>query len=556
MKMRLLSFVGVVGLFIALSGQGLSRERQSQASGAWSLSGNGGTSAGANFLGTTDNQALELKVNRARALRLEPNAVSPNIIGGAAVNTATGGVAGATISGGGSSDGPNRVTDLFGVVGGGLNNRAGDNDGDPTNQRYATVGGGVRNTASGFTATIGGGNVNTASGKQSTVAGGEFNVASGLEATVGGGHGNIASGEDAVISGGRNNETGADSTTIGGGIDNRATANNATVAGGSINEANGNASTISGGRNNSASHDLSVIAGGVSNVASGKAAAVGGGAGNRAVADTATIAGGEGNEATGRYSTVSGGTGNSASGIAATIGGGESNRAKGMHSFVAGYGGLAWHDGAFVWSDNTTYNPADNSNIFVESTGPNQFVARASGGVIFYSNRELTSGVALPAGGGAWSALSDRNAKDNFSPVDQRALLERLASIPIQTWNYKSQDATIQHIGPSAQDFALAFGLGEDNRHISTVDADGVALAAIQGLYQIVQHKDAEIATLEHDNQALEARLVALEQRASSGGFEQSDSGGPAALAGLVTLSVGLTALLIALHRQDAARRS
>ena len=101
-------------------------------------------------------------------------------------------------------------------------------------------------------------------------------------------------------------------------------------------------------------------------------------------------------------------------------------------------------------------------------------------------------------------ALSDRDAKANFAPVDGRKLLERLTAISIETWNYKAQDASIRHIGPMAQDFHEAFGVGEDERHITTIDADGVALAAIQGLYEIVKEKDARIA-------ALEARLAALE---------------------------------------------
>ena len=85
-----------------------------------------------------------------------------------------------------------------------------------------------------------------------------------------------------------------------------------------------------------------------------------------------------------------------------------------------------------------------------------------------------------------------------------RRVLERLAAIPIQTWNYKSQDPSIRHIGPVAQGFYGAFGLGADDQHISTVDADGVALAAIQGVYELVRDQAAQIA-------ALEARLSPLE---------------------------------------------
>ena len=74
----------------------------------------------------------------------------------------------------------------------------------------------------------------------------------------------------------------------------------------------------------------------------------------------------------------------------------------------------------------------------------------------------------------------------------------------METWNYKSQDPSIRHVGPMAQDFYAAFGVGEDEKHITTIDADGVALAAIQGLYRLAQEKDREIGDLK-------ARLTVLE---------------------------------------------
>src|SRR5207244_1513965 len=77
-------------------------------------------------------------------------------------------------------------------------------------------------------------------------------------------------------------------------------------------------------------------------------------------------------------------------------------------------------------------------------------------------------------------------AKQEFQAVDERGILQALMTVPIETWQYSAQDLDVRHIGPTAQDFAEAFGVGEDDRHISTVDADGVALAAIQGLYQMV----------------------------------------------------------------------
>ncbi len=92
---------------------------------------------------------------------------------------------------------------------------------------------------------------------------------------------------------------------------------------------------------------------------------------------------------------------------------------------------------------------------------------------------------------------SDRNVKENFSTIDRREILARLASISVEGWNYKFQDPSIRHIGPMAQDFAAAFGVGEDNKHINMIDAFGVALASIQALYEMIQEKDSKITSLE-----------------------------------------------------------
>jgi len=123
----------------------------------------------------------------------------------------------------------------------------------------------------------------------------------------------------------------------------------------------------------------------------------------------------------------------------------------------------------------------------------------------------MTLGVTLAADGGSWSSISDRNAKDNYKPIDGQQVLDKLAKVPVATWNYKGQDPSIRHIGPVAQDFHAAFGVGEDDKHITTVDADGVALAAIKGLHEIVKQKDARIAAQEEEMSALRARLAKLE---------------------------------------------
>ena len=91
-------------------------------------------------------------------------------------------------------------------------------------------------------------------------------------------------------------------------------------------------------------------------------------------------------------------------------------------------------------------------------------------------------------------------------------MLSALASLPVSEWSYTSDPDGARHVGPMAQDFNAAFGLGADDKHIATVDADGVALAAIQGLNQKLQQQETELAELKQKNQSLEQRLETLER--------------------------------------------
>ncbi len=111
----------------------------------------------------------------------------------------------------------------------------------------------------------------------------------------------------------------------------------------------------------------------------------------------------------------------------------------------------------------------------------------------------------------AVNITSDRQAKEEFTPVNGREILAKVAALPISQWQYKTQ-SDVRHIGPMAQDFHAAFSVGRDDKHITSVDADGVALAAIQGLNEKVDEKDARIRELEKsvaDLKALVERLAA-----------------------------------------------
>ena len=392
----------------------------------WRLGGNAGTDSASNFLGTADDQPLELRVDGTRALGIEPAlfgaAPAPNLIGGSPDNQVSAGVHSATIAGGGRLiiDNPasaNRVTDNGGTVGGGARNQAGDGAGTTSDARQATVGGGQGNTASGFGSTIGGGVNNAAAGSSGTVAGGQLNLASGSATAVGGGLQNTASG------------------------------------------------------------------------------------------DSSAVGGGEGNTASGFAATVGGGADNSATALAATVPGGRGNLAGADYTFAAGRKAQAVHPGTFVW--------ADSNNFDFGPSRADQFRARATGGVEFITGITSTgasdTGVFVSPGGGAWQTRSDRRSKRDLRPVDAREVLRRLAAMPVSTWSWRTQDAGIRHMGPTAQDFRGAFGLGQGRRTISTVDADGVALAAIQGLNRKLGAERAQ-------RRELERRIARLERRLSSRG--------------------------------------
>jgi hypothetical protein len=330
------------------------------------------------------------------------------------------------------------------------------------------------------------------------------------------------------------------SATISGGgsagLPNRVTDHYGTVGGGSNNQAGDNAgptddrrfATVGGGASNRASGEYSTVGGGIANIGSGHYATVGGGIGNTASEESSTVAGGVLNTASNLQSTVGGGLSNTASGQLSVVPGGWQNVAGGYYSFAAGRRAKVRDPAASLDSDGDagTFMWADSTDADFISTGPDRFLVRASNGSAIYSSAALTAGVSLAAGGGSWSSVSDRNLKENIRQVDAREVLERLRTVPVTTWNYKSQNASIRHIGPMGQDFYSAFGVGEEDTKIATADVDGVALAAIQGLHQLVQEKDCEIGVLENEIESLksqisnlkelEARLARLEARSGN----------------------------------------
>lgn len=411
------------------------------------------------------------------------------LCGGFKGNVVTEGITSATISGGGRYGFPNAVTGEMGSIGGGAGNKAGV---------IATVGGGSDNIASGIRATIsggarnqadmdgaviGGGTGNLAQGDHTTVAGGMANEATQNYATVGGGNGNIAAERHATVCGGTGNRAAGFGATTGGGIYNTVLGTYATISGGINNKSVGLESMIGGGAGNRAWGETSTIPGGMNNRTTDSFCSVGGGRSN--VAGNGT---GAPNDAS--YASVGGGLDNEATGAYAVVPGGCGNRAAGPSSLAAGHRAKVQeaHHGSILF--------ADDLEMDFSSAAPREFAVRATGGIRLLTALDDTgkprTGARLAPGGGSWETLSDRKAKDHFSPIQGSDILQRLMTLPLQVWTYRAQDPGVRHIGPTAQDFFRAFGFGSDDGYISTVDADGVALGAIQGLYGLLREKDAE----------------------------------------------------------------
>jgi hypothetical protein len=126
-----------------------------------------------------------------------------------------------------------------------------------------------------------------------------------------------------------------------------------------------------------------------------------------------------------------------------------------------------------------------------------------------------TGGCTLAAGSTSWGCSSDRALKERIVSVNPRSVLEKVATLPISTWVMKGYDQL--HMGPMAQDFRKTFGLGRDDKTIQVTDAQGVALAAIQGLNEKlsdeVKSLRSTLAQKSREAAQLKARLDAIEKK-------------------------------------------
>lgn len=470
--------------WVALPGRTKAVNTPAAVGQCWSSTGDSGSDPAVNFIGTTDGQPFVVRTRNASSLRIEPSSVlsgsapvTANLVGGSLANVAGVGVRGATIAGGGAipsgdpgffGEGGNRVLGHYGAIGGGFANVVGSTLGNPNASTHATIAGGDGNTASAERATVGGGQFNAATGAGASVLGGERNTAAGNRSAVGGGFENCAGGSDSWAGGNRAKiRRGSGSGEAGDGCAGVPTSGTSPGDEGTFMWADSeSANFVSTGPDqfnvrarggmglNMAPRDVNVEL-----TIRGRAGdAFGGNADVQLVVDNANQEG---------------------------------------IQFGASNGGTGTNDANFeiAHSNGATYAP--------------RMTLFGSGAVTIRSNNTAANtGVSMAANAGSWSSLSDRSLKMAIVPVDTDAVLARVLDLPMSTWSYIAQGEAIRHMGPMAQDFAAAFGLGENDTTISTVDADGVALAAIQGLNAKLEAQNARLSA---QNEALLARLEALE---------------------------------------------
>jgi len=209
---------------------------------------------------------------------------------------------------------------------------------------------------------------------------------------------------------------------------------------------------------------------------------------------------------------------------------GEDNTASGAASVALGYHAHTnARQGSFVFSDR--------SSVDTLRAGVNHSANwRVSGGFRVFTSSNLSTGVTIQSGSvtsnwgqsnaviststgaylstsGVWTNTSDVRRKHLFEDVAGEDVLLRLRALPVRTWSYRVDDAGIRHMGPTAQDFRAAFGLGNDDVTIASIDEGGVALSAIKALDSRTTGQESRISTLERDNAALRAENAELRAR-------------------------------------------
>jgi len=271
---------------------------------------------------------------------------------------------------------------------------------------------------------------------------------------------------------------------------------------GAFSFATGTSTTASG--KGSAAFGESCVASGIDSFAAGNSS-IASGTGSVSFGDNCVASGvnamcvGSANSAMGS-SSLAVGTGATATGRN-TVAIGSQVRAVGDFSIAMGQSvSTDGFLGAFIWGDGSLV-PTPTT-----ATANNQFTVRALGGIRLKTNAAMTIGCEIKPNSGSMDCTSDRDVKEDFRPVDREAVLEKVARLPIETWRYKGATSDGRHLGPVAQDFHAAFGLGSSDKSIGMLDINGVNMAAIQAL----ELRTRELAAKTAEVDALKAEMAEL----------------------------------------------
>jgi len=452
---------------------------------AWRLDGNAGIGTN-QFIGTTDTNRFQIRV------RNEPvySAVfdegytagieAPKITQGHPKNQIGAYSGGAVIAGGGSLNFPNTIAAFadHSFIGSGQKNSIGQSSGG------SFIGGGFNNTieSNSFDAVItsGTGNKIEAGSSRSVILGGTANIitSNSVLAAIIGGSGNIVSNDYAVIAGGYNNRaSGLYSFAAGWGA-------LADDYGAIVFSTPGEPSYF----DSTTSNEIAFRAVGGMRVETADGRMTVAADGKTAINSTNnqyTVEVGSTNQLSMRV------TGNNATGTWVSIKNDSVSPERAWGLIVAG-----------------TANGEGSGTFFIrdQTAGATRMVVKTNGFVgIGINNPTNLLHVAGTIQATTVIQSSDRNAKENIQPVQPAEILAKVVALPVSTWTFK-EESNGMHIGPMAQDFHAAFGLGNSETTIATVDADGVALAAIQAL---AREKDE----LRRENQVLREEIEAIKRR-------------------------------------------
>jgi hypothetical protein len=523
----------------------------------WNFTGNAGTIAGTNFVGTTDNQAFDIRTNNILRTRITTRGQIETFNTGQSVFVG---------EGAGSNDYLTSNGNVFVGYQAGFSNVIGYNNTANGYQALYSNTSGILNTATGSWALYSNttGERNTANGLEAlrfnTI--GEMNTATGAAAlyhnttgnnnTANGywalffnnaGYNNTANGYQALFSNTTGNgntangyqalylNTTADYNTANGyqalysntiGIHNTANGYQALYSNtiGASNTATGAAAlyhnTTGFGNTANGSGALAMNTTGYYNTANGSYALI------KNTTGSSNVANGEG--VLNQNTTGSGNAANGSNALQQNTSGNENtaNGGSALYHNTTGNGNTANGCKALISNNTGDYNTALGYNANVSAGDLSNATVIGSGAIVGASNAmtfgntsvtkwgfgttpgaanilEFNNAVttAVLTTGGVWTNASDRNLKENFSTIDGKLFLEKLSKLPVTIWNYKNEPKDIKHIGPIAQDFYAIFGLGNGDKTISTIDPAGVALAAAKELYQQNQELVKRVEQLE-----------------------------------------------------------